>query len=79
MDLPQWTVFSFIAQTFVCMNCLFLFGLGVFYIFFFPTLIPLSGVGTTYFSSFCDKDSAFILKTIRLLHVYPPWNLVFSM
>jgi hypothetical protein len=28
------------------------------HIFLFPTLIPLSGIGTTYFSSCCDKDSA---------------------
>jgi hypothetical protein len=32
-----------------------------FWISLFPTLIPLSGVGTTCFSSCCDEDSAFIL------------------
>jgi hypothetical protein len=31
-----------------------------------PTLIPLSGVGTTCPSSCCDKDSAFIFTTGRL-------------
>jgi hypothetical protein len=31
------------------------------------TLIPLSVVGTTCFSSCCDKDSAIILATGRLL------------
>jgi hypothetical protein len=30
------------------------------YILLFPTLNPLSGVGTTCFSSCCDKDSAFV-------------------
>jgi hypothetical protein len=34
--------------------------------FSFPTLIPLSGVGTTCFSSCCDKDSAIIFTTGRL-------------
>jgi hypothetical protein len=37
-----------------------------------PTLIPLSGVGTTCFSSCCDNDSAFIFTTGRLLDVNPP-------
>jgi hypothetical protein len=37
-----------------------------------PTLIPLSGVGTTYFSSCCDKDSAIIFTTGRLPDVNPP-------
>jgi hypothetical protein len=37
-----------------------------------PTLIPLSGVGTTCFSSCCDKDSAFIFTTGRLPDVNPP-------
>jgi hypothetical protein len=32
-----------------------------------PTLIPLSGVGTTCFSSCCDKDSAFILRPAACL------------
>jgi beta-glucosidase/6-phospho-beta-glucosidase/beta-galactosidase len=31
-----------------------------------PTLIPLGGVGTTCFSSCCDKDSAIIFTTGRL-------------
>jgi hypothetical protein len=35
------------------------------------TLISLSGVGTTYFSSCCGKDSAIILTTGRLLDVNP--------
>jgi hypothetical protein len=33
----------------------------------FPTIIPLSEVGTT-----CDKDSAIIFTTGRLLDVNPP-------
>jgi hypothetical protein len=37
-----------------------------------PTLIPLSGVGTTCFSSCCDKDSAIIFTTGRLPDVSPP-------
>jgi hypothetical protein len=37
-----------------------------------PTLIPLSGVGTTCFSSCCDKDSAIIFTTGRLPDVNPP-------
>jgi hypothetical protein len=37
-----------------------------------PTLIPLSGVGTTCFSSCCDKYSAFIFTTGRLPDVNPP-------
>jgi hypothetical protein len=37
-----------------------------------PTLIPLSGVGTTCFSSCCDKDSAIIFTTSRLPDVNPP-------
>jgi hypothetical protein len=37
----------------------------------FPTLIPLSGVSTTCFSSRCDKDSAVILTT-GLPDVNPP-------
>jgi hypothetical protein len=41
-------------------------------IFLFPTLIPLSGVGTTYFSSCCDKDSTIIFTTDRLPDIYPP-------
>jgi hypothetical protein len=36
-----------------------------------PTLIPLSGVGTTCFSSCCDKDLAIILTTSRLPDVNP--------
>jgi hypothetical protein len=39
-----------------------------------PTLIPPSGVGTTCFSSCCDKDSAIIFTTGRLPDVNPPWN-----
>jgi hypothetical protein len=35
------------------------------------TLIPLSGVGTTWFSSCCDKDSAIIFTTGRL-PINPP-------
>jgi hypothetical protein len=38
---------------------------------FLPTLIPLSTVGTTCFSSCCDKDSAFIFTTGRLPDVNP--------
>jgi hypothetical protein len=41
-------------------------------IFLSPTLIPLSGVGTTCFSSCCDKDSAIIFTTGRLPEVNPP-------
>jgi hypothetical protein len=37
-----------------------------------PTLIPLSGVGITCFSSCCDKDSAIIFTTSRLPDVNPP-------
>jgi hypothetical protein len=37
-----------------------------------PTLIPLSGVGTTCFSSCCDKDSAIIFTTDGLPDVNPP-------
>jgi hypothetical protein len=37
-----------------------------------PTLIPLSGVGTTCFSSCCDKDSAIIFMTGRLPDVNTP-------
>jgi hypothetical protein len=37
-----------------------------------PTLIRLSGVGITCFSSCCDKDSAFIFTTGRLPDVNPP-------
>jgi hypothetical protein len=37
-----------------------------------PTLIPLSGVGTTCFSSCCDKDLVFIFTTGRLPDVNPP-------
>jgi hypothetical protein len=37
----------------------------------FSTLIPLKGVGTTCFSSCCDKDSAFIFTT-GLPGVNPP-------
>jgi hypothetical protein len=32
-----------------------------------PTLIPLSGVGTTCFSSCCDKDSAIFLRPAACL------------
>jgi hypothetical protein len=39
---------------------------------FFPTLILLSGVGTTYFSSCRDKDSKIIFTTSRLPDVNPP-------
>jgi hypothetical protein len=38
----------------------------------FPPLIPLSGVGTTCFSSYCDKDSAIIYTTGRLPDINPP-------
>jgi hypothetical protein len=41
---------------------------------FFPTLIPLSGVGATCFSSCCDKDSAINFTTGRLPDVNPPWE-----
>jgi hypothetical protein len=37
-----------------------------------PTLIPLSGVGKTCFSSCCDKDSAIIFTTSHLPDVNPP-------
>jgi 4-diphosphocytidyl-2C-methyl-D-erythritol kinase len=37
-----------------------------------PTLIPLSGVGTTCFSSCCDKDTAIIFTTGRLPDVNSP-------
>jgi hypothetical protein len=37
-----------------------------------PTLISLSGVDTTCFSSCCDKDSAIIITTGRLPVVNPP-------
>jgi hypothetical protein len=37
-----------------------------------PTLIPLSEVGTTSFSSCCYKDSAIIFTTGRLPDVNPP-------
>jgi hypothetical protein len=40
-------------------------------LFLFPTLIPLSGVDTTCFSSCCDKDSAIIFTTGHLLDVNP--------
>jgi hypothetical protein len=40
--------------------------------FLFPTLIPLNGVGTTFFSSCFDKDSAFIFATGRLPDFNPP-------
>jgi hypothetical protein len=37
-----------------------------------PTRIPLSGIGTTCFTSCCDKDSAIIFTTSRLPDVNPP-------
>jgi hypothetical protein len=37
-----------------------------------PTLIPLSGVGATCFSSCCDKDWAIIFTTGRLPEINPP-------
>jgi hypothetical protein len=37
-----------------------------------PTLIPLSGVGTTCFPSSCDKDSTIIFTTGRKPVVNPP-------
>jgi hypothetical protein len=37
------------------------------FIIHFPTVIPLSGVGTTCFSSCCDKDSAIILRPAACL------------
>jgi hypothetical protein len=37
-----------------------------------PTLIPQSGVGTTRFSSCCDKDSEIIFTIGRLPDVNPP-------
>jgi hypothetical protein len=42
--------------------------------------IPLSGVGTTCFSlcCACDKDSAIIFTTGRLLDVNPPLNWVLT-
>jgi hypothetical protein len=45
------------------------------YVFLSPTLIPLSGVGATCFSSCCDKDSAIIFTTGRLPDVNPSWKL----
>jgi hypothetical protein len=40
--------------------------------FLLPKLIPLSGVGTTCFSSCCDKNWAIIFTTGRLPDVNPP-------
>jgi hypothetical protein len=40
----------------------------------FLTLIPLSGVGTTCFSSCCDKDSEIVFSTGRLPDESPPYN-----
>jgi hypothetical protein len=40
----------------------------------FPTLIPLSEVGTTCFLSCCDKGSAIIFTTGHLPDVNLPWN-----
>jgi hypothetical protein len=40
-------------------------------VFFFPTLIPLSEVGTCFLPC-CDKDSAIIFTTGRLPDVNPP-------
>jgi hypothetical protein len=34
-----------------------------FHLLLFPIHIPLSGVGTTCFSSYCHKDSAIIFTT----------------
>jgi hypothetical protein len=42
--------------------------------FFFLPFPILSGVGTTCFSSCCDKDSAIIFTTGRLPDVSPPWE-----
>jgi hypothetical protein len=42
------------------------------YIFFFSLF--LTGVGTTRFSSWCDKDSAIVFTTGRLPEVNPPQN-----
>jgi hypothetical protein len=47
-------------------------GQALYNIYLPPTLIPLSGVGTTCFSSCCDKDSAIIFTTGRLPEVKPP-------
>jgi hypothetical protein len=45
-----------------------LFFYFVFNLFLFlPTLIPLSGVGTTCFSLYCNKDSAIIFMTSACL------------
>jgi hypothetical protein len=44
--------------------------LGPKHSFLFP--IPLKGVGTTCFSSCCDKDSAFLFTASRLPEVNPP-------
>jgi hypothetical protein len=38
----------------------------------FPTLIPLNGVSKICFSLCCDKDSAIMFMTGRLLDVNPP-------
>jgi hypothetical protein len=46
----------------------------VFFLKKIPTLIPLSGVGTTCFSSCCDKDLAKVFATGRLPDVNPPWE-----
>jgi hypothetical protein len=43
----------------------------------FPHPFPLSGVGTTCFSSCCDKDSAIIFTAGRL-PVNPPWGTVIA-
>jgi hypothetical protein len=42
--------------------------------FLFLTLILLSEIGTTCFSSCCGKDSAIFLTTGRPPDVNPPWN-----
>jgi hypothetical protein len=51
---------------YVCMQHRITHGLS------FPTPISLSGVGTTCFSSCCDKDSAIIFTTGRLPDFNPP-------
>jgi hypothetical protein len=43
-----------------------------------PILIPLSGVGTTWFSSCCDSYLAIIFTTSHLPDVNPAWKKVQS-
>jgi hypothetical protein len=58
---PLWVIVSGMYVKGFQFNCI----LEVYYTLL-PTLILLSGVGTTCFSSCCDKDSAIIFTTGRL-------------